>query len=343
MITEFSKAKNIGWADYLNDVPEAFFTLSQDDPQLARLAGYRDKTIIKVYRNTDLVWAGLMGEWDANERDVVIYAYGYLAYFYLLASGWNVEYTTSQIDTIVSDLFTYLTSTLTDSPMAWLTSGTIEAPVTTSGGATAISLPTYRLFWKRGLFLLREMAALAVGNTTNQIVFEVTPSGTFNFWKNLGQDRTIRWEYGDRQVSGFSESAAPILKRTEVLAAGNNPNDALLRVDVDDATLRADIGRRMEPIFFSWVRDSEELEKVADFRGAMLKRDVSDLTLQFHPNALVPARATGAGFVLGDRVNVAIDRGITQIDDKYMIRGQQVYVIRESERVNLLIDERSGT
>jgi len=248
-----------------------------------------------------------------------------------------------QINTIVSDYITYAKTTLTNSPAAWLTTGTIQAPVTTSGGATPISLPTYKLFWKRGLFLLHEMAALAIGNTTNQPVFEVTPTGTFNFWKNLGQDRTTRWEYGDGRVAGFAESAVPILKRTEVLAAGNNPNDTLLRSDIDDATLRAAIGRSQEPMFFSWVRDSTELDKVAQYRASMLKRDVSDLMLQFHPGSLIPARATGAGFVLGDRVNVKIDRGITSIDSKYMVRGQQVYVIRERERVNILVDERSGT
>lgn len=342
-IAEFSKAKNLGWADYLNDVPEAFFTLSQDDPQIQRLRTYRDKTIFKIYRDSDNVWSGPMGEWDANERDAVFYGYGYLSYFHKLASAWNVSYASAQINTIINDAWTYATSTLTNSPAAWLTLGTVQAPVTTSGGAVAIVLPTYKLFWKRILFLFHEMAALAVGNTTNQPVFEVTPSGTFNFWKNLGQDRAISWEYGDGRVSGFSESAVPILKRSEVLAAGNNPNDTLLRTDIDDAVLGAAIGRGQEPMFFSWVRDGTELDKVAQYRASMLKRDVSDLMLQFHPNSLVPFRATGAGFVLGDRANVKIDRGITNIDAKYMIRGQQVYVIRESERVNLLIDERSGT
>ena len=94
-LAEFSNAKNLGWAEYLNDVPEAFFTLNQDDPQLLRLRTYRDKTHIRIFRDSDLVWAGMMGEWDANERDAIIYASGYLSYFYKLASGWNVSYTTA--------------------------------------------------------------------------------------------------------------------------------------------------------------------------------------------------------------------------------------------------------
>lgn len=341
LIAEFELGKNLGYADYLNDVPEAFFTLNQDDPKISLLQPYRDKAHILIYRDADLVWGGILGEWDANERDVILYAYGYLAYLYLLTTDWNIAYTTAQINTIVEDAIDYVMA-LTDSPAGWLTKGTIEAPVTTSGGATPISLPSYRMFWKRVLFLLREMAALAVGNTTNTPVFEITPDGTFNFWKNLGQDRDIRWEYGDGRVSGFNENVVPILKRTEVLAAGNNPNDALLRSDQEDTTLRHDIGRRMEPTFFSWVRDGTELDRATAFRLSMMKRDVVDLMLQFHPGSLLPPRATGAGYVLGDRVDVKVDRGITQVDSKYLIRGAQTLVIRGSERVNILLDERSG-
>lgn len=343
LIAEFQLGKNLGYADYLNDVPESFFTLSQDDPKVALLAPWRDKAHLKIYRDSDLVWAGILGEWDANERDVIIYGYGYLALFYLLVTDWNVAYTTAQINTIVEDAFDYVATTLTDSPAEWIAKGTIEAPVTTSGGSTAISLPSYRMFWKRALFLFREMAALAVGNTTNTPVFEVTPTGTFNFWKNLGQDRDITWEYGDSRVSGFNENVVPILKRTEVLAAGNNPNDALLRSDVEDSTLRAAIGRRMEPMFFSWVRDGTELDRASNFRLSMLKRDVVDLMLQFHPGSVIPPGATGAGFVNGDRVNVKVARGITDVDGQYLVRGYQTLVIRGSERVNVLLDERSGS
>lgn len=341
LIAEFRNAKNLGYADYLNDVPEMFVTINQDDPQLAAIAAHKNDTHIKIFRNSDNVWSGFLGEWDANERDVILYGYGHLGLFYFTHSAWNVAYTSAQVNTIVSDELT-ASKGQTNSLTNWITTGTIEAPVTTSGGATPISLPTYRLFWKRTLFTFRELAALSVGNTTNSIVFEVTPSGTFNFWKNLGQDRTnLMWEYGDSRVSGFTESHALIERRNYVSAAGSNPGSALLRTQQSGTT--SVIGKRMEPIFFSWVRDQTELERVAKFRLAMLDRDVPDLELNFHPNSIIPAKATGAGFVLGDRARAKVVRGLTNIDGNYLIRGQQVYYVRGSERVNLLLDERSGS
>lgn len=343
LIADFAHPGNVGWADYLNDVPEAFFTLVNDDEQIAAIRTYKDHAHVKIYRNDDLVWAGVLGEWEANETDAIFTCYGYLSYFYRLLSSWDVEYEDAQIDTIINDLFTEVTATQTNSVAKWITSGTVQAPVTTSGGATPISLPSYKLFWKRALFLLREMAALSVGNTTNQPVFEITPAGVFNFWKNLGQDRAFMWEYGDSVVAGFDESQVPILKRNDVRVAGMNPSDVALRDRWSNATAISATGRTMEPMFFSWVRDATEMARAAAFRAGMLGRDVADLSIQFKPDSIIPAKATGAGFVLGDRVNIKINRGITVVDGLYMVRGQQVYYIKGVERVNLILDERANT
>lgn len=343
LLAEFENAKNVGWADYLNDVPEAFFTINQDDPKTAVLRAHKDDPChVLVYRDDDLVHGGLMGEWDANEDDVIVFSYGYLAVLFLLVTAWNLEYTNAQIDTIVSDAWTRAKTTLTSSLVAWVTTGTIEAPATTSGGSTAIVLPTYRLFYKRILFVLRELAALAVGNTTNSPVFEITPSGTFNFWKNRGVARDLLWTYGDGKVQGYHENNAPIHRRNDLLTVGMNPNDVLLRREVDNSSDITAKGRRQEPLFFSWVRDSTELERAGDFRAALSIRGSIDLTVRFYPNRLVPAGATGAGFALADTVNLHIVRGVTDVEDAFQVIGQQVYWIRGQERVRVLVQELPG-
>jgi hypothetical protein len=343
LAAEFNDAVNLGWADYLNDVPEAFFTLSQDDPKVSVLRDVRDNAHIKIYRDSDLVWGGFMGEWEANERDVIVYGYGYLALLYLYLTDWNTAYTNAQVDDIVDEQWTRAKTTLTSSLLEWVTTGTIEAPVTTTGGATPIVLPTYRVFYKRILHVMKEMAAISIGPTSNVVVFEITPSGTFNFWKDRGSDLDLVWRYGNRGVKGFSESNVPILRRNHTLAVGVNPNDVLLKQSKEFASDIAAKGRRMEPIFFSWVRDSDELERVMNRRAALAVRTDVDLPLEFYANEVVPPGATGAGWALADRVNVRVGRGVTNISTRQMVSGVQVLYVRGSEHVRALMQERPGT
>src|SRR3972149_8584957 len=61
LLAEFENSKSLGWADYLNDVPEAFFTVNQDDPKLSLVAGKQGKAPVRIYRNSDLVGGGWCG------------------------------------------------------------------------------------------------------------------------------------------------------------------------------------------------------------------------------------------------------------------------------------------
>lgn len=342
LVAEFEKAMNVGWADYLLDVPEAFFTLAQDDPKITLLRSYKNAAYVKIYRDSTLVWGGILGEWEANDNDVIFYCYGHLALLYLVFSDWNSAYTNAQIDTIVDTEFDYVKG-LTNSIAGWLTKGTIEAPVTTSGGATAIVLPSYKLFYKRFLYTLREMASISIGDTTNTVVFEVTPDGTFNFWKNRGSDVDVTYRYGDGLIAGYAEGNVPIFRRNNIMAVGVNPNAVTLKYEHHDTTDSAAVGRRMEPAFFSWVRDSLELERVVELRAAKAVRDAVDVGLRFHPDAIIPPRASGAPFKLSDRVNVVIDHGATNISGRHLVKGVQVLYMGGQERTRLLLEERSGS
>lgn len=343
LIAEFENAGNLGWADYMNDVPEAFFTVLQDDPKTPLLRDYRYKAHVLIYRDEALVWGGFMGEWEANERDAIIYAYGYAGLFFFVTSDWNVSYTSAQIDTIVDDAFDRAVTDLTSTLSGWLNKGTIEAPVTTSGGATAIVLPSYRMFYKRILMVFQEMAAISVGETSNVILFEVTPSGTFRFLKNAGSDVDVTWEYGGGLVKGFYEGNVPILRRNDLLGVGVNPNDVTLRQEVSDAVDIAANGRRMEPMFFAWVRDSLELDRVLKLRLGRARRDIVDLNVDFYPNKIVPPRGTDAQFSIGDRINVKIQRGLTNINTRQLVTGVQVLFMRGSERVRAIVQERPNS
>jgi hypothetical protein len=351
LISEPARIKNIGWAHYLNDVPECFFTLDQLDPQVALLRLYKGKAHVRILRSGDsgltwdVVWTGWGPmELDSNERDVVMTCYGYLSGLYWLHTDWDQTWTGTQMDDIINDLWVRAKTTLTQSNLNFVTTGTVEAPVTTSGGSTAIVLPSYRTYIKRILFALQELSALAASDTNNGVVFEITHSTTptFNFWKNLGQDRTTMvWELGGA-VSSFREISLPVLHRNQILSVGSPANDAVFRYDTSDSGDINDFGRRQEALYLSWVRDELELQRVTDRRKAMALREDIYLELRFAHGRVLPPGVTGAGYILGDRIKIRIDRGATSVDEYRLVTGVQVLYVRGAEHVQALTMQRPG-
>lgn len=347
LIAELENVKNIGWSDHLNDVPEAFFTVNQEDPKIALLRGYQGKAHVRIIRNDDIVWAGKFGhEFDAKADDVIFTAYGYLAHTYSLLSDWNKTYTNTSMGTIISDAWTRAKTGIANSPLAFVTTGTIETPVTTSGGATGITLPRYQEFYKRLLFVFREMATIATSDTTNTVVYEITHSATptFNYWKNRGvQKPNVQWEFGDGYVRDFKVYGYPIYHRNDLLTVGAAANNTTLRYEASDATDITNWGAHQEPVYFSWIRDSTELQRVAKLRLAVGLREQADVSLTFFANTVLPPGATGAGFRLSDQVKVKIDRGFTNINSYQLTVGVRVLYVNGNEHVRVELQTPSGS
>lgn len=354
LIAEFENSKNMGWERHLNDVSTAFCTINQDDPKLSGLRAYKNKAHVQITRDNETVFRGIFGGHSATGQDCVLYAYGYEALLYSLETDWNTRWQDAQIDTIVSDLWTRAKSDLTYSPVGFVTTGTIQAPATTSGGSTAIVVPLYRVYNKRILFNLRELAALGISDTTNTVYFELahslTPTDktvTFNFWKNKSTDRTdIKWEYPNGLVRDFLDEQEPILARNHILSVGSAPNDILLRQEQTQASGTygyETIGRRMEPLYFAWVRDEDELDRVTKLRLARAIRPEPDLRLFLQSNKVPPPGVTGANYNLGDRIPVKVKRGYTDIDESMFLSGVQVLSVRGEERVSPWLMQRSGS
>ena len=349
-IAEPSRIKNLGWGKYLNDVNELFVTLDQDDTQLAALRDYEGKHHIQVLRQQDSgpwesVWRGWGAmEVDANYRDAVLTGYGYSSGLWWLHTDWDQAWTSQEVGTIISDLWTRAKTTHTQSNLGFVTTGTIQAPVTTSGGGTPIVLPSYRTYNKRILLAMQELVALSASDTNNGVVFEITDGDTptFNLWKNLGTDRTDQlWQLGGAVVD-FRQIKLPVLHRNEILAVGSPASSAIYRYTTADAGDINDYGRRQESLFLSWVRDETELQRVTNRRRAMAVREDIYLELRFRKGRVIPPGATGASFALADRVRVNINRGITNVDEYRLVSGVQVLYVSGAEHVRALTQQRPG-
>ena len=350
LVADLVNVKNIGFAEYLNDVGEAFFTINQDDPQV-NIRAYEGTGHVYILRNGEVVWRGILSEHEANADDVIFYAYGYESVLYKLQTLWNATWKDSEIDDIVSALWVRAKTDLTYSQLGFVTTGTIQAPYTTSGGATPIVLPMYKVYYKRILFALKELVAISVSDTTNVTYFQIDytstatdKAATFNFWRNRSTDRSIVWEYGVN-VKNFQEAYVPINARNDILAVGSGARNQLYRVRDQQASGTngyETVGRGQEPIYLTWVRDEDDLTRVAALRAARALRSDTDVSLYMTNGSVEPHRASTSGYALGDRVTVRINNGATQIDKLMMVMGVQVFAVRGHEVVIPMVAEKGG-
>jgi len=359
LAAEFENAKNIGYAYYLNDIGEAFFTINQDDV-------YSGSTIralegvghVKIFRDGECVWRGILAEHDATGEDVILYAYGYESVFYHLLSLWNQTWESAKVAGAtgrpINDLWTLAQSGITNSQLQFAATGTIQAPVTTSNGSTDITLESYKIYYKRLLHAFKELVALAVSDTTNVCYFELdyptttAHTLTFNFWKDNGTDLDSPVLQYPANVQGFTDRLVPILVRNDVKSVASGARDQLFRISqhtTTGATGSLAFGRRQEPIHFNWVRDEAELTRVMKRRSAKARREDINIRLRLFPDdtALLPMRASASGYELGDRMKVKIDRGMTQIDKLMFLEGEQVVVVNGMEFVQPIFSDRAGS
>jgi hypothetical protein len=356
LVHEFVNAKNLGYAHYLNDIGEAFFTLNQDDLDVRGLREHVGVGHLVIARDGEAVWRGILSEIDANSTDVLLYGYGYEHVLYHIISLWNQTFASVNIAgsaaTPINTLWNKVV-TDTDSQLGFAGTGTIQAPVTTSDGSTAITLESYKLYYKRVLHAFKELVAIATSDTTNVCFFELDygtsltdDNLTFNFWKDNGEDTGIRLEYPG-QISNFNDRYVPIYTRNHILSVGSGARDQIFRssqIQVSGPFGEQNFGTRQEPIYFNWVRDQVELDRVTKLRLAKAKREDVNLYVRLKPNAsLLPWKASGSGYELGDRMKVKIDRGITQIDKMMFLQGQQVIYVNGMEYVQPIFADRSGS
>lgn len=342
----FERPTNIGYTNIVGNIPMMFFTLSQDDPQAqaalvattANIFGYDAETAVPLhfllYRNNELIWGGLGPlEIDETSGDLIVYCYGYAAALYWTLTPWDDTYTSQTIKQIVDTSFA-AGQAKDNSMMAWLTSGTTQAPATTSDGAIDLVLPSYKANFKRLLFLYREMAAYSASDTTNRVWFEVTPSGTFNFWKDKGASKGDNevLAYPGGKILDFRRYRMPVDMRTKLYGVGTSPRDVAMRTSSEDTALSESRGLREDSIYLQWVRDSDELERVTKRRRKMANRIDRQVTLTLAPNSVGPIGATGGLEMMAD-YPIYIKKGSVQTDTHKLLVGNQVAFLGGREYV----------
>jgi len=235
LVATLENAKNIGYADYANDIPEAFFTLAQEDADAPLVRTYENKAHVRIFRDDELVWGGWLGEADSDTNDVIYYCYGYLSSLYSLHSGYPQQWedahpvkteTSPAKSGIAQELYTQVKA-YSYSPLRWTTTGTLSNPYTDDTFVTKLAIPKYAAYYKRALFVMRELAALGASDTTQVCRFYITPAGVFNFTSAVATHRpeaALRW--GDDRIQSFTERRMPIEFRNQLAFVGSKPNSS---------------------------------------------------------------------------------------------------------------------
>jgi hypothetical protein len=355
LIAEFQNAKNVGYAWYLNDIPEAFWTVNQDDDKIG-IRSHEGLAHVFILRNNEVMWRGILSEHDAVNEDVIYYAYGYEFLLYHLYTVWGMKWKGAYIAGFTGSVINRLWKRAREivySQAAWISTGTIETPVTTSGGSTPIKLNTHKLYYKRILHAMKEVTAIATSDTTNVVFMEMDypldptdHSVTFNYWKNKTTDREGVRLTKPGNVIDFSDRYVPIFNRNQIYGVGTGPRGQLYRATASQGSGprgAVAFGKRHESIYLSWVRDYDELLRISRLRRAKAMREDVSISVRTYPDTLLPARATGSGYNIGDRIRVDVQKGDTAIDKLMFVVGEQVVWSGGREFVQPLMEDRGGS
>ena len=357
LVAEFENPKNLGYGSYLNDIGEAFFTIAQRDAKVG-IRDYIGKSHLFIIREDrgyeDVVWRGLTGETDANATDVIIYSYGYEHLFHSLHSKWNKKFKSVAIAGASGRPVNYLWNralTETDSPMQWMSTGTIQAPWTTDAQTTVLTLNKYELNWKPLLLALKELVAIATSDTNNVVYFEIgfptdptDKSATFNFYKDRSTDVTaLRLEYPNT-VMDWNDRFVPVMLRNKTFAVGSGPRGQVYRYNYGQGLGnygRVAFGMHSQNLYLSWVRDRQELGRVTRRRNNLGLREDVNLMVRCWADRVPPWRSSAASWRLGDKVQTKISHGSTEIDKNLFMIGEQVVFANGREYVQPMLEDRT--
>lgn len=185
---------NVVWQQGLNFPGQAAFSMTRYNRKLGSIAWMRDH--IKIFRESPAgvktVFAGKLIKPGYSARDVTVTCWDYASFLQRSRTGFRVMYPEKKIGTEIIAPEWALAKAVTDSPFAFVATGTIEDPLDLAGTTPIKTNSEFGVVDFDRLFLFYAMAELSMANTANTVSFEITRETphTFNFWKNRSVART---------------------------------------------------------------------------------------------------------------------------------------------------------
>lgn len=223
---------NLRWQVAQNLPGMAVFTLVRPNKKLALIEAM--KTHVKIWREdaTGLtpIFAGKIVKALPKATDVVVSCWDYKALLQLSRTGYMVLYPTKKIGTEIVSPEWVLAKGVDTSPLAFVTTGTIEDPLGSDGTTPITVNADFGVVLFNRLFTFYQLAEMAMANTDNNVVFDIsrTEPHTFSFLKNKGNTITdvdftfpgnlIDYDF-DKGEDGIRNDRATVISGT----AGDEP------------------------------------------------------------------------------------------------------------------------
>jgi hypothetical protein len=186
---------NVTWQASLNFPGQAAFTMTRFNAKLANLLYMQDH--IKIFRasrgGTVCVFAGKIIKPSKGPRDSIVYCWDYLSFLQRSRTGYKVLYPNKKIGTEILQPEWVLARTVGGSPFAFVSDGTFQDPVGLDGTTPITVNSQFGVIDFDRLFTFHALSEMAMANTSNTVVFEITRDlpHTFNFWKNRSTQRDV--------------------------------------------------------------------------------------------------------------------------------------------------------
>lgn len=179
---------NCVWQQNMNLPGVAAFSMARFNPKISDLIYMQDH--IKLFREdsrgTTTVFAGKIVKPQVGQSDVVIRCWDYKAFLQRSRTGFRTLYPSKLIGTEIVSPEWVLAKGVSNSPFAFVTNGTFEDPLALDGATKIKTNASFGVVDFNRLFVFFSLAEMAMANTANNVVFEITRDTphTFNFWKN---------------------------------------------------------------------------------------------------------------------------------------------------------------
>ena len=185
---------NLVWSQTQNLAGQAAFALARRNPVLDQITWMVDH--VKIFRETaagtQTVFAGKLVQPVLSGTDCFVYCLDYMGFLQLSITGYRTAYATKKIGSEVIAPEWALAKALTNSPFAFVTTGTIQNPLALDGTTEITTNADFGVVLFDRLFTFNTLAEMSMANTANNVKFEITrvAGHTFNLWRNYGTNQT---------------------------------------------------------------------------------------------------------------------------------------------------------
>lgn len=342
-LCELSGVRNLGWSQYDRLAGKAFFTLSQNDPNLQYIV--RNKTHVAITRVVGSVatrvYSGQVVDYTSTADDVVVTCTDYIGLLSLSRCGYRTMYTSKKLGSEIVTPEWGLVKYPTDSILAFVATGTIEDPLAVDGVTPITTDTQFGLLDQSRLRLFYDISEMGRANTTNIVTFGITrtPPHTFYFYKNAGATRDMAFDLNGRVVD-YSYSPNWSSYRNDFATLAQDANGGAAEIVSKDDTAAVAEGRRQDVFNIGTLLGLSTGTTVNSQQKAAVDRvlvrglnPLPSLSLQLDEGSFDPF----VGNELNDRFPVEIVHGIDNIHSSYRFAGVQAFFDNSGEKMTLQV------